>query len=130
MTAKAKLPEELAADAEVDVVDGADDAAGPAAAQEIEANAGHYVTAALAGKPIRVVPATAWRMSWQRLAQAGNFDAFAEKVLHPDDVDLYYDVDPTLAEFNEFMTDAAEMAGESLGKSSGPRRSSRTTRRQ
>lgn len=101
----------------------------PAEAQEAEANTGHYVTASLCGKPVRIVPPGAWRMSWQRKLRQGDFDAFAEAVLHPDDVELYEELDPTNDDFNEFIADAAELAGESLGKSSGPRGSSRSTRR-
>jgi hypothetical protein len=104
----------------------------PAEAQEAEVEAeetGHYVTVSLCGKPVRVVPATAWRMSWQRKLRQGDFDAFVEEILHPDDVDIYFDADPTAAEFNQFMEDCGELGGESLGKSSGPSRSSRRTRR-
>ena len=99
-----------------------------AEAQEIEAE-GQYVTAELCGEEVLIVPPAAWRTSWQRLLNQGNLDAFAEKVLHPDDFELYEEVDPTIAEFLQFTTDAAQRSGESLGKSSGPSRSSRSTRR-
>lgn len=112
---------------EVDYYDG-EEPAGEATAQEIEA-AGHYVTASLAGEPIRVIPPGAWRQSWQRHLAQGQFDAFAEKVIHPDDLDAYYEIDPTNDEFGQFVSDAAELAGESLGKSRGPAPSSRRTRR-
>lgn len=104
----------------------------PVEAQEAEVQTeevGHYITAALCGKPVRVVPANVWRMSWQRMTMQGRFDDFAEKVLHPDDLDLYFDLDPTLEEFTRFVNDVAEMGGESLGKSAGPRPSSRRTRK-
>jgi hypothetical protein len=97
-------------------------------AQEIEAD-GQYITAELCGEEVQIVPPTAWRTSWQRLLNQGNLDAFAEKVLHPDDFELYEELDPTIAEFLQFTTDAAQRSGESLGKSSGPSRSSRSTRR-
>jgi hypothetical protein len=99
-----------------------------AEAQEIEAE-GHYVTADLCGEELRIIPPGAWRQSWHRLLNAGQFDSFAELVLHPDDVDAYFDIDPTNDEFSEFVGDAAEQSGESLGKSRGPVRSSRRTRR-
>lgn len=99
-----------------------------AEAQEIEAD-GHYVTALLCGEEVRVIPPGAWRQSWQRQLNAGQIDAFAEKVFHPDDIDQYYDLDPTNEEFGEFVGDAAAQAGESLGKSRGPAPSSRSTRR-
>jgi hypothetical protein len=54
---------------------------------------------------------------------------FAEKVIHPDDLDLYFDIDPTNDEFGEFVSEAARLSGESLGKSRGPAASPRRTRR-
>ncbi|MFF4791821.1 hypothetical protein ACFY2M_19130 [Streptomyces sp. NPDC001276] len=113
---------------EVDDYYDSDEPADEATAQEIEAG-GHYVTASLAGEPIRVIPPGAWRQSWQRQLARGMFDAFAEQVVHPDDLDTYFDIDPTNDEFEQFVADAAERAGESLGKSRGPARSSRRTRR-
>lgn len=101
-----------------------------AEAQELEADTdGHYVTATLAGEPIRIIPPGAWRQSWQTKLARGQFNAFAEEVVHPDDLDLYFDIDPTNDEFEQFVTDAANMSGESLGKSRGPSRSSRRTRK-
>jgi hypothetical protein len=97
-------------------------------AQEIEA-VDNYVTADLCGEDVRVIPPGAWRQSWQRLLNSGQVDAFAKIVLHPDDYDLYVDIDPTNEEFGEMVSEAAERAGESLGKSSGPAPSSRRTRR-
>lgn len=99
-----------------------------AEAQEIEAE-GHYVTALLAGEEIRIVPPGAWRQSWQTALSNAQFDFFAEKVIHPDDLDLYFDIDPTNEEFEAFVTDAAGQAGESLGKSRGRAGRSRRTRR-
>jgi hypothetical protein len=99
-----------------------------AEAQEIEAE-GHYVAAMLADEEIRVVPPGAWRQSWQTMLAQGQFNGFAQKVVHPDDLDLYFEIDPTNDEFEEFVTDAAKRSGESLGKSRGPARSSRRTRR-
>lgn len=100
----------------------------PAEAQEIEAE-GDYVTAELCGEEVQIVPPSAWRASWQRMLNQGNFDGFAEKVLAPEDYDFYLDADPTIVEFLEFTEAAAERAGESLGKSRGPGQSSRRTRR-
>jgi hypothetical protein len=104
------------------------DEADAAEAQEIEAE-GHYVTAMLAGEEIRVVPPGAWRQSWQTLLAAAQFNGFAKHVVHPDDLELYFDIDPTNDEFEEFVSEAAKRGGESLGKSRGPARSSRRTRR-
>jgi hypothetical protein len=100
----------------------------PAEAQETEAE-GHYVTVELCGEEVQVIPPAVWRTSWQRLLNQGQFDAFAEKVLRPEDYELYLELDPTMVEFLEFTQEAAEQAGESLGKSSGPAPSSRRTRR-
>lgn len=97
-------------------------------AQEIEA-VNKHVTGELCGEEVRIIPPGAWRQSWQRLLNQGQIDAFAKIVLHPDDYDVYLDVDPTNDEFGELVNTAAERAGESLGKSSGPAPSSRRTRR-
>ncbi|MFH8751127.1 hypothetical protein ACH4GK_31695 [Streptomyces rimosus] len=105
-----------------------DEEATAAEAQEIEAE-GRYVTARLADEEIRVLPPGAWRQSWQASLAQGQFLAFAQNVVHPDDLDLYFDIDPTNDEFEAFVEEAARRSGESLGKSRGPNRSSRRTRR-
>ena len=97
-------------------------------AQEIEAE-GHYVTASLCGEDVRIIPPTVWRMSWQRLLNNGEVDAFAERVLHPDDLDLLDELDPTVQEFRDFIQDAAQQAGEAQGNSRGPAPSSKRTRK-
>ena len=102
---------------------------GAAEAQETEAEEGHYITAELAGEEVQVIPASAWRSSWQRMLNRGNIDGFAQKVLHPDDYDFYMELDPTIVEFMEFTQDVSSRVGESLGKSRGPAPSSRSTRR-
>lgn len=99
-----------------------------AEAQEIEA-VNMHVTGLLCDEEVRIIPPGAWRQSWQRLLNTGQIDAFAKIVLHPDDYDLYEELDPTNDEFGELINDAAQRAGESLGKSSGPAPSSRRTRR-
>jgi hypothetical protein len=102
-------------------------------AQESEA-VNKYVTATLSGvddgeEDVRIIPPGAWRQSWQRLLHLGQVDAFAKIALHPDDYGLYLDLDPTNEQFGDMVNEAAERAGESLGKSSGPAPSSRRTRR-
>ena len=97
-------------------------------AQEIEAE-GHYVTAMLCGEEVQVVPPAAWRASWQRMLRQGMIDEFAEKVFHPDDYDLYVELDPTMQEWAEFTEDATRQAGEGPGNSRGPAASSRRTPR-
>lgn len=126
-TRPARSPRELAPAArepepeEVEETDAAE-------AQEIEAE-GHYVTAELAGEDLRIVPPGAWRQSWQKALAQGQFDFFAEQVIHPEDLDLYFEIDPTNDEFEAFVAEAASRSGESLGKSRGPARSSRRTPR-
>ena len=97
-------------------------------AQEIEAE-GHYVTATLCGEEVQIIPPSAWRSSWQRMLNQGDFDGFAGKIFHPEDYDFYLEVDPTIVEFMEFTQEAAAKVGESLGNSRGPAPSSRHTRR-
>ncbi|WP_330172946.1 hypothetical protein OG875_04705 [Streptomyces sp. NBC_01498] len=99
-----------------------------AEAQQIEAE-GHFVTAMLADEEIRIVPPGAWRQSWQTALSNAQFTFFAEQVVHPDDLDLYFEIDPTNDEFEAFVAEAARRGGESLGKSRGPATSSRRTRR-
>lgn len=125
-TTSSKPPARRAAPRATPAVD--EDYPGEAEAQEIEAE-GHYVTALLAGEQIRIVPPGAWRQSWQTALTRGEFGVFSEHVIHPDDLDLYEDIDPTNDEFEAFVTDAAGQAGESLGKSRGPGGRSRRTRR-
>lgn len=99
-----------------------------AEAQEIEAE-GNYVAAELCGEEIQIIPPSAWRTSWQRMLNQGDLDGFARQVFHPDDYDLYMELDPTIVEFMSMVQEAGERAGESMGKSSGPAVSSRRTRR-
>ncbi|MDG9701660.1 hypothetical protein [Streptomyces sp. DH37] len=103
-------------------------------AQEIEATEGEYVTVPLAGydgvtKDVRVRPATRWRASALRALNSGDMDTFMGLVLHEDDYAIYEDLDPDMEGIGKFAQDAAEAAGEALGKSSGPRRSSKNTRK-
>ncbi|MGY1439536.1 hypothetical protein [Streptomyces reniochalinae] len=104
------------------------DASANAEAQEAEAT-GHYVTAELCGKEVEVVPAGAWRQSAMRMLREGDFDAFFGAVMSPDSYELYLDLDPTNDEINDFMEMIGDRSGETLGKSSGRRPSSRNTRR-
>ncbi|MGW2228284.1 hypothetical protein [Streptomyces formicae] len=99
-----------------------------AEAQEDEAE-GRYLTAQLVGQEVRILPPAVWRQSWNRLLHAGLIDAFAELVIHPEDFELYEELDPTNEEFGEFIGEASEQAAESPGKSHGPNRSTRRTRR-
>jgi hypothetical protein len=108
--------------------DAAEPDTSPAQAQEVEAD-GQYVTALLCGEELQIIPPGQWRQSWQRLLTQGQVDAFAEQVVHPDDLEAFFDIDPTNNELGEFIADAAQQAGESLGKSPGPATSSRRTRK-
>jgi hypothetical protein len=96
--------------------------------QEIEA-AGEYVSVPINGIETRVKPQRDWRMSDMRFLRDGDIDGWAESVIHPDDIDKFMELDPTMDEFREFSEEAARKSGDSLGKSSGRSRSSRPTRR-
>ncbi|MEU1778099.1 MULTISPECIES: hypothetical protein [Streptomyces] len=106
-----------------------------AAAQELEAEiADGYVTVDLAGfdgvtKKVRARPANRWRASATRALNRGDIDAFMSLVLHEDDYETYETLDPDIERIGAFATAVAEAGGEALGKSSGPRPSSRNTRR-
>jgi hypothetical protein len=127
------LPEplDLSADEELDTDDQGDDEdredVSPARAQEIEADG--YVGASLCGRLVRIKPPASWPQSWNRLLRVGANDEFVDLAMHPDDVDAYYELDPTNEEMGQYIADAGELSGESLGKSRGPNRSSRSTRR-
>lgn len=99
-----------------------------ATAAEKEAE-GTYVTAELCGEELQIIPPALWRASWQALLQQGQIATFVEMVLHPDDLDVFWEIDPTSSEFSDFIEEAARQGGESLGKSRGPGRSSLRTRR-
>ncbi|MEU5424237.1 hypothetical protein AB0H73_01320 [Streptomyces olivoreticuli] len=96
--------------------------------QETDAATG-YVTVELAGFQVRALPSQRWRASTLRALNSGDLDRFAEGVLHPDDVDAWYDGDPTQDEIGAWVAQVAEAGGETLGKSSGPRASSKITRK-
>ncbi|MEU3355276.1 hypothetical protein [Streptomyces sp. NPDC037389] len=96
--------------------------------QETDAVDG-YVPADLAGRTVRVLPAQRWRASHLRALNSGDLDAFAEGVLYPGDVAIWYEVDPTQDEIGAWVRAVAEAGGEALGKSSGRTTSSRSTAR-
>ncbi|MCX5407515.1 hypothetical protein OHA37_27080 [Streptomyces sp. NBC_00335] len=100
----------------------------PAEAQEIEA-AGHYVTADLCGKTLEIIPSGAWRQSSMRLLKANEMDDFFADVLSSESYELYLDLDPTNDELGRFLDDSGAASGEPVGKSSGPSRSQRRTRK-
>ena len=105
-----------------------------AKAQEVEAEGDEYLTVPLAGfdgvtKDVRVLPSTRWRASALRALNSGNTDGFMERVLHEDDYDIYVDLDPDTEKIGDFAAKVADSSGEALGKSSGPSRSGRSTRR-
>ncbi|MFE9382387.1 hypothetical protein ACFYMO_03985 [Streptomyces sp. NPDC007025] len=107
-----------------------------AAAQEAEAEQelDPYVPVPLAGydgvtKDVRALPAGRWRASAFRALNSGDMDAFMALVLHEDDVEVYEDLDPDMDAIGRFAEAAARAGGEDLGKSGGPSRSGRSTRR-
>lgn len=106
-----------------------------AEAQEMEADTGDgHVTVPLVGydgvtKDVRALPASRWRASAMRALNSGDVDGFMELVLHEDDYSIYLDLDPDTERIGTFAAAVADASGEALGKSSGPRRSSRNTRK-
>lgn len=108
-----------------------------AQAQEIEATADPndpYVPVPLAGydgvsKDVHALPANKWRASAFRALNGGDMDGFMQLVLHEDDYDTYLELDPDMDAIGHFAEAAARAGGEDLGKSSGPSRSGRSTRR-
>lgn len=110
------------------------DAAAEAQEAEAELEDDGYVTVPLAGydgvtKDVRCIPSGKWRSSTIRALNGGDIDAFMKACLHEDDYEIYLDLDPDMERFGKFTGDVADASGEALGKSSGPRGSSRSTRR-
>jgi hypothetical protein len=99
-----------------------------AQAQETEATE-DYVPLDLNGTTYRVRPGSKWRPSYIRALRGGDFDTWAEGVLHPDDVDTWTEADYLFEDIGEFANRAMTASGEAPGKSSGPRTSSRNTRK-
>ncbi|MGW5173108.1 hypothetical protein ACWERY_01920 [Streptomyces sp. NPDC004082] len=106
-----------------------------AKAQETEADLeGEYVTVPLAGfdgvtKDVRCIPSGRWRASTVRALNGGNVDAFMQTNLHPDDFEIFEELDPDMDGFGKFVDDVSRASGEALGKSSGRSRSGKSTRR-
>ncbi|MEV5236489.1 hypothetical protein [Streptomyces pseudogriseolus] len=106
-----------------------------ARAQETEVDTeGEFLTVPLTGydgvtKDVRALPANRWRASALRAMNAGDIDGFMQIVLHEDDYAIYEDLDPTTDGIGKFAEEASRLSGEALGKSSGPSRSSRSTRK-
>lgn len=88
-----------------------------------------YGVAQLAGIDLRVKPIGKWRPSYLRALRQGDYDGWAAGVLHEDDVQAFIDADATFDEINAFTEAAMETTGETPGKSGGPSRSSRSTRK-
>lgn len=100
----------------------------PAEAQEAEAD-GEFVTLPVGSIKVRVRPQKDWRMSDLRALNKGDLDAWADAVIHPDDLDDFFDQDITMREFQAFAEEAASETGDDLGKSRRPRTSRKSTRK-
>ncbi|MEE2054650.1 hypothetical protein [Nocardiopsis tropica] len=90
---------------------------------EAEAQGQEYVLVAMGEDTYRVIPQKQWRISFLRHLNEGDFEAWAECVMHPEDAETFIERDPTLDEFKDFSKAAARASGDGLGKSSGRRRS-------
>lgn len=98
-------------------------------AVEAEVDAGDgSVMVALGETSVRVKPAGQWRSSGVSAMRVGDFTAWAETCLATEeDVEVWKDVDPTMDECEAFFREWGAATGQDSGKSSGSRRSSRTT---
>lgn len=96
--------------------------------QELEA-AGAYIDVDVADITVRVKPQGDWRLSDMRQLNVGDLDAWAEGVIHPDDIEEFFEADITVDEFKQFADDASRRTGDGLGKSSPRSRSSRSRRK-
>jgi hypothetical protein len=127
-TAASRAAEARRTAPEPEEADALDEAVADAAAQQADATDG-YVTVSLGGEPMLVLHAGAWRQSAMRALKNGDHDAFMEGVLHAEDYERYEGMDPTMDDIVQFIQDAQTLAGSAVGKSPGPRRPSRNTRR-
>ncbi|MFD8315895.1 hypothetical protein [Kitasatospora purpeofusca] len=100
----------------------------PADAQEIEATA-NYVSVELDGQALRVLPVGQWRPSFLRALRTADFDTWAALALHPEDVEVFVDLDATMDQIGDFTSRAMTAAGEAPGKSGARTKSSRSTRK-
>lgn len=96
---------------------------------EAESEGVSYVLVALGEDTYRVLPQKQWRLSHMRMLNEGDFEGWAESVMHPEDAENFLEADPTIQEFQEFSKAAARASGDGLGKSNGPRASSRNGRK-
>jgi hypothetical protein len=83
----------------------------------------------LGDEKVRVKPLNEWRSSATRALREGDFDTWAEKCLAGDDYETWSDLDPTLAEVEDFFTAWGKLSGQDSGKSRASRRSSNGTAR-
>jgi hypothetical protein len=83
----------------------------------------------LVDETVRVKPLNEWRSSASRALREGDFDTWAEKCLAGDGYDTWLDLDPTLAEVEDFFTAWGAATGQDTGKSRASRRSSKRTAR-
>lgn len=83
----------------------------------------------LAGKTIYVPPVKQWRASALHALRNGDMQTWAEITLDDDDWDIWQEVDPSLAEIEDFFETVNKGLGTSPGNSRASRRSSRSTGR-
>lgn len=97
-------------------------------AQENEVT-GDRVKGTLAGRTVYVPPVKRWRSSALSALRAGDFDKWAEVTLDDESYETWVDVDPTLAEIEDFYASVNPGLGTSPGNSRQRTSSSRRTRR-
>jgi hypothetical protein len=85
------------------------------------------VAVPLGGETIHVLPVRLWRQSALRALREGDFIAWAEKCLTPEDVELWDEIDPTIADIEQFFIDWSALSGQSAEKSSASPRSVKRT---
>jgi hypothetical protein len=105
-----------------------DPAPSTASAAEKEVR-GELVQGTLAGKTLYVKPVKQWRASALHALQEGDLMGWAEATLSDDDWEIWLEVDPTLAEIEDFFRSIGGGLGTDPGNSRRSPRSSRRTRR-
>lgn len=96
---------------------------------EAEADPDAPTSVLLDGETLQVLPARLWRSSRMRALREGDFDSWAEGCLTPESYEVWQEIDPTIEQVEQFMTNWQHESGLDQGNSRASRRSSKTTAR-
>lgn len=84
--------------------------------RKAEESAGKWFAAEVGGHTVRVSNPKTWRASTMAQVNRGDILGFAQKVMHPDDYQVFVDVDPTLEETGALVADTYRYFGADRGE--------------